>query len=328
MIGSYLRRIVYPDAYNGIMQSVNYFEGWYFKLISADKSCVLAVIVGVSRGRRKEDRHCFIQLINSVTGKSHYIRFAYEAFHAMGTTFDVQIENNRFCSTGIKLDIHTAGIEIVGKLDFMDIERFPKTFFRRSVMGPFVFVPFMECYHGIVNISERLMGSFWIDSQPFNFDGGNGYIEKDSGTSFPSSWLWIQANDFKRKQATFMLSIADIPWLGSSFVGMLSFLHIDGKYYSIASYNGAKIHKFAADKHIRITLENAKYSLVLIATQFEGSTLKAPSKGIMKRDIQESVTSILTIRFSDKRSGVIFEGSSENVGLETAGDWQTLFTKR
>lgn len=327
MIGSYLRRILHPDGYNGMIQSVNYFEGWYFKLISADKSCVLAVIVGVSRGKCREDRHSFIQLINSVSAKSHYILFPYEEFHAMGTYFDVQIGNNRFCTTGIKLDIDTNEIKIAGKIDFYDIERFPMTLFRRSVMGPYLYVPFMECYHGVVNITQKLQGSLQVDFRTLSFDGGSGYIEKDSGTSFPSAWLWIQANTFKRKNVTFMLSIADIPWFGNSFVGMLSFLHIDGVYYSIATYNGAKIRRYDLDDRIKITLENAKYRLELSAKQFEGSALKAPSKGMMKRDIQESVSSTVEIRFSDKKSGLIFEGSSGNTGLETAGNWKSLFTK-
>ena len=48
-------------------------------------------------------------------------------------------------------------------------------------MGWYRFVPFMECFHGVVSLNHELEGDFLIENQVFSFDGGKGYIEKDWG---------------------------------------------------------------------------------------------------------------------------------------------------
>ena len=57
---------------------------------------------------------------------------------------------------------------------------------RPGVMGPFSFVPFMECYHGVVNIDHKISGSLMINNEEIDFTDGYGYIEKDWGKSFPN----------------------------------------------------------------------------------------------------------------------------------------------
>jgi hypothetical protein len=62
----------------------------------------------------------------------------------------------------------------------------------QSVMGPFAYIPFLECYHGVVSMYHQIRGSVSWGDETISLDNGIGYIEKDhgyfkvnSGTTFP-----------------------------------------------------------------------------------------------------------------------------------------------
>ena len=69
MLGSTMR----PDGYHGVHARAGFFEGWYVKLVSADRMVRLAVIPGIFLGvddsadRRDE---AFVQVLDVVTGRS------------------------------------------------------------------------------------------------------------------------------------------------------------------------------------------------------------------------------------------------------------------
>lgn len=79
-------------------------------------------------------------------------------------------------------------------------------------MGPFSYVPFMECNHVILSMKNNANGHININDNMLNFDNGIGYIEKDWGCSFPKKYIWCQGNNFQNPTTSFMLSIADIPF--------------------------------------------------------------------------------------------------------------------
>ena len=70
-------------------------------------------------------------------------------------------------------------------------------------MGFFAYFPFMQCYHEIVSMSHSLNGSLNF-SEAIDFSGGEGYIEKDWGTSFPKEYVWIQSNNFEKSDASIL----------------------------------------------------------------------------------------------------------------------------
>jgi hypothetical protein len=108
-------------------------------------------------------------------------------------------------------------------------------------MGWYAWVPFMECYHGIVSLDHEIQGALQVDGQRVDFSGGRGYIEKDWGPSFPSAWIWLQTNHFGVPGTSLTASIAVIPWMRSSFSGFIvGFLH-GGRLYRLATYTGAKV---------------------------------------------------------------------------------------
>lgn len=72
-------------------------------------------------------------------------------------------------------------------------------------MGPFSYIPFMECNHAILSMKSKTNGQIKINNNKINFHNDIAYIEKDWGTSFPKSHIWCQANNFQNKTASFMI---------------------------------------------------------------------------------------------------------------------------
>ena len=59
-------------------------------------------------------------------------------------------------------------------------------------MGPFRFLPGMECSHGVISMGHALEGTLTLNGAVLDFAGGTGYVETDRGRSFPSAYLWTQ----------------------------------------------------------------------------------------------------------------------------------------
>ena len=304
-----------PEIFQGNLTSKQYFEGWYFKHVSAQIDVVYSFIPGISLN--VEHPHAFIQIINGITGETQYIEYPLSDFSYSKDAFKVQIGESVFTRDYISLRIDAPSIKVEGHLVYTNIIKYPRSLLSPGIMGWYSFVPFMECKHGIVSVSHRIDGSLTIDNQLIDFSGGKGYIEKDWGKSFPESWIWLHSNNFTHSDACIMISIAKIPWLGSSFVGFISFLYCNGKFYHFSTYNGAKIRelKYAEDQ-LKIELINSNYSLSVKASIKKSGILKAPVRGKMDRHIKESVDSEIVVVMKDKKGNVIYEDTAVRTGLE------------
>lgn len=318
-----LTKVWHQEAFQGTHRKKGYFEGWYLKLIDAARTSVFALIPGVSIGKAKEESHAFVQLINAITGKTEYFRFAFEEFYADSRKFDVRIGGNHFWDGGVEVDLHNETTSLKASLRFENIEKYPTSFFHPGIMGPFSFVPGMECYHGIVNIRHTIIGTMTYNAAALDMTGGEGYIEKDWGKSFPQSWIWMQANHFAAQNASFMFSIARIPWLGTSFTGLISFLRTDDGFYRFATYNNSKVQRLKMEgDRIQATLKSPTHTLSFTATYTRGGILKAPKNGMMLRDLEESITAEVSLMLKDHRGNVLYEDSSNRVGMEIAGKFE------
>ncbi|HEX2925641.1 MAG TPA: tocopherol cyclase family protein [Ruminiclostridium sp.] len=321
-----INKILNPEMYQGKYRHRKYFEGWYFKVIDKNSRNIFAIIPGVSK--TKKDTHSFIQLIDAVSGNTSYVRFPIQEFRYSLNKFDIFIDKNHFDRNGFFIDIKSDGVNISGDIRYTDIVPFPKSFLNPGIMGPYSFVPFMECYHGIVNIHCGIEGFLNINDRVADFSGGYGYLEKDWGTSFPKSWIWLQSNHFKTPNASVMFSIASIPWLGSSFDGLITFLKLGNRFYRFASYTGAKVKRLSCENNVlSVILEDSNYTLSLRTTAGGGGILKAPKKGGMSENITESITSVVDVVLSEKDGNVIFDETGENTGLELAGDYMRFERK-
>jgi tocopherol cyclase len=320
-----INRLFNPEIFQGKHRHKNYFEGWYFKAIDADAENICAIIPGVSL--TSKDKHAFIQFIDAVSGKTGYFRYPIQDFNYSAKSFDIYIGGNHFNKNGFSVDFGSDDFRVAGEIRYTNIVPFPKTVLNPGIMGPYTFIPFMECYHGIVNIHCGVSGLLDINGNKIDFTGGYGYLEKDWGTSFPKSWIWLQSNHFEGGNASVMFSVAAIPWLGSEFDGLIAFLRIGDSFYRFATYTKAGIKKLAYEGNmLEIVVEDREYSLLIQASVKTGGVLKAPKNGMMNIDITESITSLVEVNLSHKNGNVIFKGTGRNTGLELAGEYRRFET--
>jgi hypothetical protein len=143
----------------------------------------------------------------------------------------------------------------------------------------------------------------------------------------PSDWIWAQSNHFDGNSgASFMISLARIPWLRSFFPGFLSFLLLDGKVYRFATYNRSSIRKLEVDdQRVYLEVVNRKYALSCRVLRKDGGILKAPRHGSMDRDIKESIVSTLNLELRKRNGEVLFKDTGRFAGLEIVGDVTQYF---
>lgn len=311
-----LRKLFHPEIFQGKFKKKHYFEGWYFKLIDQSMEHALAIIPGISMGKNRADSHAFIQILYN--GRLvHYYRFDHSAFRYHTGRFAIRIGENYFSESRLSLKLEDHNLKLYGNLIFKNILRLPKSLYLPGIMGPFTYIPFMECYHGIVNIHHDILGAIKIGDKRINFTGGYGYIEKDWGRSFPKTWIWLQSNHFGSRDATIMFSAARIPWMGSAFPGFISFLRMGEKLYLFATYTGAKLIRLDYGHGIlKAVLRDRSYRLELSVTQTHGGELKAPSSGRMERTIVESINSEVRVLLFKRSGELLFDGTGTNAGLE------------
>jgi hypothetical protein len=322
---------LWNEYYKGSGKKRNYFEGWYFKQVSADQAEIWSFIPGISLGGKKEDGYSFVQVIEGRSGKTWWFQYPLNAFHASADCLDIRVGESRFTAKGMELHLDNEDGNFHGELEYGPFTALPQSLLSPGVMGPFAFVPFMECRHGLVSLDHPVSGSFSANGRPVSLGSpekpGRGYIEKDWGSSMPSSWIWTQSNNFAQAGDSFMLSIANIPWLGFSFAGFLCVGRLGGRFLREATYTGARLeHLQIDDSLVSIVIVRGKYSLELEATRSRGGLLRAPVNGSLTRRIAESVDAALKLRWTEKGK-TIFEGQATGVGLELVGDPLSLFAK-
>ena len=314
-----IRKLFNPEIFQGKYKKKNYFEGWYYKIVNKDESQSFALIPGIAFDENGVG-HSFVQIIDSIEYNTEYFKFPVSSFRYSEEILDIRVDKNKFTENSIKVDLKNDKYAVQGSLKFREIESFPKSLISPGIMGPFSFAPFMECYHGVVNIHHEIKGSLMINNKLIDFTDGYGYIEKDWGKSFPKWYSWIQSNHFSKDKVSLMFSIAEIPWLTSYFTGFISFLKIEEKMYLFATYTGAKVVKSKyKNGQIDIIVEDRKYILSISGKYNESGVLKAPKNGLMERTISESISATVKVILKDKEGKIIFEDYGENAGLEVVG---------
>jgi len=320
-----LYKLFHPEIFQGSLKAKDYFEGWYFKHVSADLEHAMAFIPGISLSAN--DPHAFIQYIDGINRTSAYFRFDIESFKYEKKFFRVKIGASEFSENQIHLNLENNEFNIAGTLNYSGNVRLPKNILMPGIMGWYSYVPKMECNHGVVSIHHLIEGRLSINGSVKDFTDGNGYIEKDWGTSFPESWIWLQCNNFSTKGMSLMVSVAKIPWRGRFFIGLISFLTTGGKTEVFATYNGAKIQSLEKlnKNSTELILTKGKKKLSIKIVRKSSSEIAAPVNGNMTKMIKESINSEVDLTYSD-RSGEVFTDHGERAGYEEMEKIFTYFT--
>lgn len=309
-----------PAWFQGRLQSHSYFEGWYFKSVSADGLVRLAVIPGVSLTASRADRHCFVQINDSGRGRSAYFRWPLSEFESAPDSFDVRVGRSRFSLHGFELNIEKPEGCYQGRLDFTGVRGWPVRLLAPGAMGPFRFVPQLECYHGVISFDHEISGRLLADGTEYDFTGGRGYAEKDWGRSMPDAWIWLQCNHFDAGRAGLSVSVARVPWLGASFTGHIVGLRLGDRLFEFVTWNGSKLTQVAVnDNAVRLGLHRGRRRLEIEAERTPGATLAAPQAGAMTGRISETLDAVVRVRLLEGDE-VVFAGAGRYAGLEVVGD--------
>lgn len=316
-----IRSLFNPTMYQGWGNSRKYFEGWYFKVVNAPETKAFAFIPGISMNESGE-KLAFIQVLDGKRKTAEFFPFEATEFVPSERGFEVTVGNNFFSSGRMKLDLPP----VSGDLAFSGTTGWPNPWYSPGIMGPYTFIPFMECNHGIVSMDHSITGSLVINGEETDFTGGRGYIEKDWGHSFPSAYTWMQSNHFSTPGTSFKASVARIPWLTGNFTGFISGLLLENRLYRFTEYGGGKLTDLKkTDTGIELEFRNRSHVLHVTAPVDTSTPLAAPVKGMMGGRIEESMTSVITLVLTERDTGrIVYTGEGRNASIEISGDMQTL----
>ena len=304
-----------PELFQGekyLKANNNYFEGWYFKNTNNENG--ISFILGININ--EHEKKAFIQVITNTS--SYFVNYNIDDFKFSISPFSIKIGNNFFSKNCIHIHIKDKfqNLIIDGNIKYSNGQNITTNFLNPNIMGPFSYIPFMECNHAILNMKARADGEININNKKMKFDNGIGYIEKDWGCSFPKSYIWCQGNNFQNSNASFMFSMADIPFKAFHFQGIICDLMIDNNEFKFTTYNNAKlIHYDIDNSSLNIFLKKGHYYLGISSQYTSGFKLFAPVKGKMEKDIFESISSSINVTLKTDDS-VIFSDTSTNCGLE------------
>ncbi|MFB0920153.1 MAG: tocopherol cyclase family protein [Oscillospiraceae bacterium] len=276
----------------------NYFEGLYFK--QQTEECAIAFIPALHTD--KDGRTASLQIV--AENKAFSVSYPIASAELKRQEASFAIGNNHFSLDGIHLDVHDEGIDLIGDLKFSALTR-PKY----DIMGPFRFVPFMECRHSVLSVRHDVSGAIVFNGGRINFEEGTGYIEGDRGRSFPKRYIWSQC---LHEDISLMLSAADIPLLGGSFTGIIGIIYFRGQEYRISTYLGAR--PVFIGRGIAI-VRQGDYTFTAQLKAGASELLKAPVRGSMTRRIRESISSCVRYRFS-KGNEELFDFTSDCASFE------------
>lgn len=322
----FLTNALRPAGYHGHGQSPPFFEGWYFKLVDAVGRHTVAVIPGIFLAKDPAGTHAFIQVLDGSTGQLSYHRFSRDDFRASENELDIRIGDNHFSADRITLNIDDSEARVRGEVSFIDPVPWPVTLRSPGIMGWYAWMPFMECYHGVVSMDHTLRGTLEIGGRRRDFSGGRGYTEKDWGRSFPAAWIWSQGNHFATPGSSLTASVAIIPWIGRAFPGFIIGLWHRQRLYRFATYTGARIRELtvdAAEVNWVVSDRRRTLEIHIERPQTAPALLYAPTIEGMERRIEERLDATLRVRLTAGKQ-VVFDETGRHAGLEVMGDIDRL----
>lgn len=291
---------------------MGYFEGWYFKQQAPGAGPMLAVIPAVhmdGSGRRTGS----VQIV--APDRAWCVKLPEAPVYTRRPVLTVKAGGSYLSARGLVLDVRQRDITLTGELRFG-----PLTKPRGDIMGPYRFVPFMECRHSVFSVAHTVRGSLTLNGQLLDFNGGCGYIEGDRGQSFPNKYAWTQAAwpDAGRPDGvgcSVMLSAAEVRPFGMPFMGIIGVVYFQGVQHRLATYRGAKLVSAGAG-HLSVRQGDYVLTAQLLEEDADArQSLRAPVSGNMVRVVRERLRCRARYTFSVK-DRVLFDNVTENASFE------------
>jgi len=322
-----ISNVWHPSRFQGANKRSSYFEGYYVKVVDAKQNIALALIPGVSYDVKGKG-HAFVQVLDGVAKNAAYYTFSLSDFAFAKTGFNLQIGNCRFSDIGCEVDLPDLRLSIKHEAAIP----WPWKWWSPGAMGPFSFVPGMECRHGVVSLHHQVHGSLRKNnlSAVHLSKSAVGYIEKDWGKSFPRGWVWLQTNHLEGESepCCLMVSAGRVPWVTGAFRGFIAALYYRGELLPFTTYNGSKFDLSLEDSCAHMVFwrkqgglhEAGQKKLSITAYHAPGVDLTSPiPEGGMLGRVNESM--LATAKVSLSENGItVLETNASWVGFEIGGD--------
>ncbi|HPO04317.1 MAG TPA: tocopherol cyclase family protein [Bacillota bacterium] len=286
----------------------SFFEGWYFKHQNEEET--IAFIPGVQTDE-EGNSSAFIQVITENAAFS--TKYPLKEFKAYKDELWIGVGRNEFSDKGVIIDLKGEKYSCAGELVYG-----PLTPLGHNCMGPFRFIPFLECSHEVISMGHGVAGELHFRDNEHGGriitfgKGSTGYIEKDKGRSFPHRYAWVQCNRFQDGDLQVMASAATIPILGKVIIGCTCAINYQDQCFPLATFLGAKVTCMSEK---RLEIVQAKRSLIVEAIDDNSKPLFAPERGRMSRIIQECPSCKARFRFYDQ-GRILFDYSSDQASFE------------
>lgn len=317
--------LFHPERYHGHGRKPPFFEGWYFKLVDAAAQHRYAIIPGIFLSDDPTRHHAFIQVLDGLTGQATYHRYPADQFWAAADKFAVRVGQSYFSAEKIILNLDDDQRTLRGEISLHGTTPWPVRWHSLGIMGPFGWIPNMECNHGVVSLDHALAGELVLDGRRMDFTGGRGYIEKDWGASFPAGYVWMQSNHFATTGTSFVGSIAVIPWLRWAFPGFIIGLWHKGELHRFATYTGARTtHLHITDERVEWEVATRRETLAITAHRAAGGLLLGPTRENMSDRVGETMLATLELRLTTADGRLLLDSTGHHAGLEVHGDTARL----
>lgn len=324
----FMKEIFNPNLYHGKNKHKKFFEGWYFKIVDKKNNYKLAIIPGISYGNDESEHHSFLQIINGSTCDSHYLSYDVNDFNYNNSKFRICVHSNIFTLENMNLSIDSDDLSIHGNIIFKNLIKWPSNIINPGSMGFYNYLKFMECYSQVCALNGSVIGDLNINNSNIDFTGGKVYIEKNWGSSFPKSWLWIQSNSFKSRKASVTCSLGTIPFPIKDFTGFLIGVTLENEFYSFTTINRSKIHFECIEDDIYLvaTKKDLKLTLRTYTNPNDFLVLKTPNLGSMTSTVKETINGRVHMILEDtKLNKKIFEDIGLSAGIEYGGNFLEFF---
>ncbi|GEM_PF-3455315 len=259
------------------------FEGYYYK-ISDRQGQITVFIVGICK--RQGEAFSFLQVAHHESATPQLYKYPLSALLASQTDVSFQLGNNQFSVDGIYISEKDCSVN----LTFHTVSSWKRTMINPSIMGPLAYVPGVECKHDIIASHLYATGDCRMGGKKIHFHRADGYIDKNWGTSFPSSYYWGHAHAFTSSNLSVQFAKGKPKWGLIQPAVNVGFMRLNNNIITFSSHNGGKIYlQNASDKQTLIVLENRKWKIELIIHDASTTPLYAPHKGSLNQSILESI---------------------------------------
>ena len=266
------------------MKVHRYFEGWYFKQQGKDGTVALIPALHVdARGNKSAS----VQIVTD--SESFHFDMPWEALKADRKNLNIHVGDSVFSASGIHFKLIQNGVIASGDITFGALATL-----KSDIMGPFRFAPLMECRHSVFSMVHEVNGNLQLHGKNYSFCYELGYIVGVRGRSLPKRYAWTQCAWREDKPCSIMVSVADIPYMGVSFTGIIACVYMNDREYRLATYGGARPVLIGKGE---VIIRQGKYTLSARRLDEGGMLLRAPVGGGMTRMIREAPACKVHYRF-------------------------------